>query len=204
MSSNNKNEYNEYNELNDENIENYLKDLQLTTVELTKLSQKFLPTDENSLELSFNKSYQSKLNETKLDLIETLNDFISAGYKNYNEDERPRLLQDEDDIIDNSKPLINDIVDQLLEDADINIDKALGKFTKPSIQQSKQQQPLQSRLMNDKFLKRPQFDFNSRLDNDPYTPWKPILQNKVNAKSPLNWKTIRDENNVEKYVFSIN
>ncbi|KAL4249292.1 Exosome complex exonuclease Rrp6-like protein [Abortiporus biennis] len=113
-----------------------------------------------------------------------------------------RRLEDDEDVVDEFRSCIVDVMDTLLEKTDICIDEFLG-LLKPvtvnatskatsNVSKSKKFSAtptpggrLDPALQHASHLKKPQLAFKRKIDNSNNTIWRSTLQHKYNAKVPL-------------------
>ncbi|KAI1789123.1 hypothetical protein LXA43DRAFT_1096686 [Ganoderma leucocontextum] len=108
-------------------------------------------------------------------------------------------LEAQDDVVDNFHSLVVDVMDQLLENADIGLDEFLGHSKAPAIAvnpapataQKKKPAATQTRLdpvlQHAAHLAKPQLSFKRKVDNSNHTAWTPTLKHKYNAQVPLGY-----------------
>lgn len=99
----------------------------------------------------------------------------------------PPLLEEVDDV-DNSWRGVVDVVDLLLERADISLDEYTGAI-KRRAPDAGDQYPNKSKKLGGSFrnqnLVKPQLAFQNKPNNNPTDPWKPLLKTKPHAIVPL-------------------
>jgi exosome complex exonuclease RRP6 len=102
-------------------------------------------------------------------------------------------LQNQDDIEDNWRGIV-DVIDGLLEKADASLDEFSGvlKRLSPSLQDGTETPPRQSEkprkipmIYSNTSIRKPQLDFQQRVNNYDKTPFKPLLRTKPHALVPL-------------------
>lgn len=161
----------------DLNLDIKIKNLQKSAINLTKISKNLLKADDLSFQKSIDGEFSTKFADLESGVVDNINHLV--GFVNSSS----RQL-DADDFVGDSKA-VGELVDQLLEDSSINIDKHTNNYNKPSL--SKELDPS---IYNDKAIHRkPQTKWLSKVDNSD-TPWKPLITQKPNAKTPLTWTTI--------------
>ncbi|KAM5540062.1 hypothetical protein V8D89_006202 [Ganoderma adspersum] len=113
-------------------------------------------------------------------------------------------LEAQDDVVDNFHSLVVDVMDQLLENADIGLDEFLGHSKAPAIAinpapattQKKKQAAIPGRLdpalQHAAHLVKPQLSFKRKVDNSNHTVWSPTLKHKYHAQVPLGYNLGED------------
>ncbi|TIB91734.1 hypothetical protein E3Q19_02292 [Wallemia mellicola] len=163
----------------EDKIDLKIKNLQKSAINLTKISKNLLKSDDLSFQKSIDSGFSSRCEEIEDGVVDNINQLI--GFIN----NKSRHL-DADDLTGDSKA-VGELVDQLLEDSSINIDKHTNNYNKPTLAKD-----LEPSIFNDKSIQRkPQLKWSSSIDNSD-SPWKPLLTHKPNAKADLTWTTVDD------------
>ncbi|KAI0671048.1 hypothetical protein C8Q78DRAFT_1190600 [Trametes maxima] len=118
-------------------------------------------------------------------------------------------LESQDDVADRFHSLVVDVMDQLLERADIGLDEFLGHAKAPAIAinatPAAAQKPkkniaqtgrLDPALQHASHLPKPQLAFKRKVDNTNGTAWQPTLRHKYNAKVPLGYNLRESDQNI--------
>ncbi|TIA88824.1 hypothetical protein E3P99_02384 [Wallemia hederae] len=156
----------------DLNLEEKTKNLQKSAINLTKISKNLLKGDDLAFQRSIDGEFSGKCEQLENGVVDSINQLL--GFVNSNS----RQL-DADDLVGDSKA-VGEVVDQLLEDSSINIDKHTNAYNKPSLKKD-----LEPAIYNDKSIQRkPQLKWMDKVDNSN-TLWQPLITHKPNAKTPL-------------------
>ncbi|TIB66956.1 hypothetical protein E3P77_01885 [Wallemia ichthyophaga] len=156
-----------------------IKNLQKSAINLTKISKNLLKADDLAFQKSIDGDFSAKCNQAEEGVVDNINQLL--GFVNGNSREL-----DADDLVGDTKP-VGEVVDQLLEDSSINIDKHTNSYNKPSLSKD-----LDPSIYNDKAIQtKPQSKWFSKVDNSN-THWKPLITHKPNAKTPLTWSSVDD------------
>ncbi|ETW81983.1 hypothetical protein HETIRDRAFT_318347 [Heterobasidion irregulare TC 32-1] len=109
-------------------------------------------------------------------------------------------LEDQDDYVDRFESIIVEAMDQLLEHADICLDKFSGRTKAPAIAVNGSSLPSQQKpkksvpsgrldpvIQHAFYLPKPQLRFRRKIENTNGTQWNSSLRHKFNAQVPLGY-----------------
>ncbi|KAI0643061.1 ribonuclease H-like domain-containing protein [Trametes meyenii] len=153
---------------------------------------------------SVHPDFAKELDQCSARILSITNQLLTlAGTTTSSTDARAKgkaLLGCHDDVADRFHSLVVDVMDQLLERADIGLDEYLGHSKAPAIainaatvtaqkpkKNTAQSGRLDPALQHASYLPKPQLTFKRKVDNTNGTLWQPTLRHKYNAKVPLGY-----------------
>lgn len=190
----------------------YLQNLQERVQPLTQAAARLPNPSDLSFHRSLDKQLTKDLEETKNELISTIQSLLSCAgpsRRAENEDEKKLSI---DDLVDANafERNLGDTIDTLLERTDMRLDEYQGKIpvqqnstkSSSSLRNGKAQDssssqtassipvlgPLPSHILNAPIKPLPQTKFSVKPDNSRSTIWKHSLTQKPHAQVPLTWR----------------
>lgn len=149
-----------------------------------------------------------RLDDQSIRLLSLSTDLLRSAGK-ATDQKAVRILEDAEDVDIHWRAIV-DVVDGLLEKADICLDEYTGLVKRKS--DFPEPAPAKKAKINDRLdynvfranIIKPQNAFESKVDNFALGPWKPILTHKPHATVPLeeSLSVTVDENNKEQYDYT--
>jgi len=145
-------------------------------------------------DLSFHRSSSEKLSRSldsqNTHLLRLTSKLLKAATQDTNLE--PPKLRDQDDVEDNWRRIV-DVVDDLLEKADVSLDEFTGavKRLSPALQDEAQTPPKPPKsakglhTLSAVVTQKPQQYFDKQVNNYEAKPFKPLLKSKPHATVPL-------------------
>jgi exosome complex exonuclease RRP6 len=188
-------------------VSEYLAYLQNQIQPLTRTAAQLPGPSDLSFHRSLDRSLLKDLDSARDDIVSTLNSLLGRiSSKPSNGKGKSASIGDAwdlkaDDLIDESSfsRKMGDIVDTLLEKADVCLDEFQGKV-KPGREKNRGDKgkdkaneipavgPLPSHLLNANIQPLPQHKFSKKPDNSRESLWRHSLVDKPHAQVPLSWK----------------
>lgn len=182
--------------------------IQASLVSTTKAVQR-IASEDLGFQRTVNPSTGDRLEEQSTRLLSLSSDLlksaaVATGQKNVGE------LEDAEDVDIQWRSIV-DVIDGLLEKADICLDEYTGLVKRksdfpengPQQKKSKTNDRLDFNFRRANIIK-PQTAFEQQVDNFATGPWKPLLTRKPHAKVPLedSLDVAVDENNQQQYDYT--
>ncbi|PWN34338.1 uncharacterized protein FA14DRAFT_161765 [Meira miltonrushii] len=190
----------------------YLQHLQGRVHPLTQAAAQIPNPSDLSFHRSLDKQLTKDLNETKNELVSTIQSLLSCIDTAYAGPQEDGMKVNIDDLVDANafERNLGDTIDTLLERTDMRLDEYQGKIpiqqnskrASSSLRNGKAQDstsanpdstipvlgPLPSHILNAPIKPLPQTKFSVKPDNSRSTIWKHSLTQKPHAQVPLTWR----------------
>lgn len=151
-----------------------------------------------SEDLSFHRSssstFSASLDAQNVRLLHLTNRLLKAAASGSSSDIRAPQLEDEDSVEDNWRGVV-DVVDDLLERADRCLDEYTGVIKRLSprrdVGEGRGEKGPDARGLGpvsrfaSKIMKKPQEEFETKVDNFEKGVWRPLLKDKPHAIAPM-------------------
>ncbi|KKY18420.1 putative exosome complex exonuclease rrp6 [Phaeomoniella chlamydospora] len=158
-----------------------------------------IASEDLSFHRSSSRSFSSALDAKNVRLLQLTNRLLQVAASASTSDVSAPQLEDVDSVEDNWRGVV-DVVDDLLEKADRCLDEFTGVIKQLSPKKDGEdvgQAPKQTATKPNRYLtkvmKKPQEEFESKVNNFEEGPWKPLLKSKPHAKVSLEESLVENE-----------
>ena len=160
----------------------------------------------SAADIGFQRSLNPKVGEALDEQTARLLNISSSILKSaaaLTESDSPTL--EEADDVDNNWRGVVDVVDSLLERADMSLDEYTGLIKRKGPDAGAEQYTSKKKTSNsfrNQNLVKPQLAFANKADNNPTGPWKPLLKMKPHAIVPLEESLVKITNEYGRTVYA--